>query len=44
MKVPVSVLNPLSFLADAPADMPADVLPAMSVAVGLSLRRHKDWV
>ncbi|MEK7745040.1 MAG: type IV pilus assembly protein PilM [Elusimicrobiota bacterium] len=44
LKVPVSVLNPTSFLADVPADVPADVLPALSVAVGLSLRRHKDWV
>lgn len=43
LKVPVTVMNPFSFLPP-PADVPADVQPAMGVAVGLALRRAKDWV
>jgi type IV pilus assembly protein PilM len=44
LKVPVDVLNPFSFLADQGAQIPADLKPAMAVAVGLALRRLKDWV
>lgn len=42
-KVPVEVVNPLAFLPDVPKNMPKDVLPALSVATGLALRRMKDW-
>jgi type IV pilus assembly protein PilM len=43
LKVPVTVLNPFEFLADVPADIPKTMYPAMSVAVGLALRRNGDW-
>lgn len=43
LKVPVTVLNPFSFLAEPPADVPADLLPAMGIATGLALRRNRDW-
>lgn len=42
-KVPVEVLNPLSFLPEVPKNLPKDVLPALAVATGLALRRMKDW-
>ena len=43
-KVPVEVINPLSFLGEGQAgNVPADVLPALAVATGLALRRLKDW-
>ncbi|HAH07980.1 MAG TPA: hypothetical protein DCM05_15890 [Elusimicrobia bacterium] len=43
LKVPVTVLNPLSFI-QPPPDVPAEIQPALGVAVGLALRRAKDWV
>jgi Tfp pilus assembly PilM family ATPase len=43
LKVPVAVMNPLAFLGQPP-DVPADILPSLGVAVGLALRRTKDWV
>ena len=43
LKVPVSAMNPLSFLAE-PADIPKEVLPALAIAVGLALRKNKDWL
>lgn len=43
LKVPVSVLDPFSFLKGAEA-VPAELGPAFGVAVGLALRRNKDWV
>lgn len=43
-KVPVEVLNPLSFLKEQGADVPKDVLPSLSVAAGLALRRRGDWL
>jgi len=43
LKVPVVVINPAAFLAETPADLPADILPAMGVAFGLALRRNRDW-
>jgi type IV pilus assembly protein PilM len=43
LKVPVSVLNPLSFVRDLPDNLPADILPALGVAVGLALRKNNDW-
>ncbi len=42
-KVPVEVVNPLSFLPEVPKNMPKDVSPALAVATGLALRRMKDW-
>lgn len=44
LKVPVSVLDPFAFLAEPPADLPEDLKPAMGVAMGLALRRNRDWV
>ena len=43
LKVPVTTLNPLAFLSEAP-DIPADLLPSFGVAAGLALRKAKDWV
>lgn len=43
LKVPVNVLDPFSFLPQS-AEIPAELAPAFSVAVGLALRRNKDWV
>lgn len=42
LKVPVSVLDPFSFLK-TPVDVPADLAPAFAVAAGLALRRNRDW-
>ena len=42
LKVPVSVLNPFSFIQNA-EDVSDDVAAAMSVAVGLALRQNRDW-
>ena len=42
-KVPVEIVNPLSFLPDAQKNIPKDVLPALSVAAGLALRKMRDW-
>ncbi|OGR57909.1 MAG: hypothetical protein A2X36_07555 [Elusimicrobia bacterium GWA2_69_24] len=43
LKVPVTVLNPFSYLAQAPEDIPADILSAMGIAAGLALRKNRDW-
>jgi type IV pilus assembly protein PilM len=43
LKVPVSVLDPFSFLKDPPADLPAALAPSFAVAVGLALRHNQDW-
>ena len=42
LKVPVSVLDPFSFVSGAAA-VPEDLRPAFGVAVGLALRRNRDW-
>jgi type IV pilus assembly protein PilM len=42
-KVPVEIVNPLAFLPEIPKNMPKDVLPALTVATGLALRKMKDW-
>ena len=44
LKVPVSVLEPFAFLKNPPADIPAALAPAFAVAVGLALRRNRDWL
>jgi type IV pilus assembly protein PilM len=44
LKVPVSVLDPFTVVKETPAGLPADVAPAFAVAVGLALRRNRDWV
>ncbi len=43
LKVPVGVLEPFSFVKGAEA-VPAELHPAFGVAVGLALRRNRDWV
>jgi type IV pilus assembly protein PilM len=43
LKVPVSVLDPFAFLKGT-ADLPAEHDPAFGVAMGLALRRNKDWL
>lgn len=42
-KVPVELVNPLSFLPETAKNLPKDVLPALAVATGLALRKMKDW-
>ncbi|MFA6092443.1 MAG: type IV pilus assembly protein PilM [Elusimicrobiota bacterium] len=42
LKVPVSILDPLAFLSPDHG-VPAEVLPSLGVAVGLALRRNRDW-
>lgn len=41
-KVPVEVLNPLSFLEGKASDIPKEILPSLSVAAGLALRKVGD--
>jgi type IV pilus assembly protein PilM len=43
LKVPVTVLDPFSFLGEAPADLPDELRSAMGIAAGLALRRNRDW-
>jgi type IV pilus assembly protein PilM len=42
LKVPVTVLDPFSFVQGASA-IPEELRPAFGVAVGLALRRNRDW-
>jgi type IV pilus assembly protein PilM len=42
LKVPVSVLNPFSFVKGG-EQVPADLAPAFGVAMGLALRQNRDW-
>ena len=42
LKVPVTVLDPFSFVQGAQA-VPAELRPAFGVAVGLALRHNRDW-
>jgi type IV pilus assembly protein PilM len=42
LKVPVAVLDPFSFVSGAQA-IPEEHRPAFGVAVGLALRRNRDW-
>jgi len=42
LKVPVAVLDPFSFVKGAEA-VPAEIRPTFGVAMGLALRRNRDW-
>ena len=42
LKVPVAVMDPFSFVRGAEA-VPEELRPAFGVAVGLALRRNRDW-
>ncbi len=42
LKVPVSVLDPFSFVQGGQS-VPEELRPAFGVAVGLALRRNRDW-
>jgi type IV pilus assembly protein PilM len=42
LKVPVSVLNPFSFVKGG-EQVPEDLAPAFAVAMGLALRQNRDW-
>ena len=42
LKVPVTVLDPFSFVSGGAA-VPEELRPAFGVAVGLALRRNRDW-
>lgn len=42
LKVPVSVLDPFSYMKNPPA-IPAELKPSFGVAAGLALRRNRDW-
>ncbi len=42
LKVPVSVLNPFSFVKGG-ENVPEDLAPLFGVAVGLALRQNRDW-
>jgi type IV pilus assembly protein PilM len=44
LKVPVAVLEPFACLKNPPPDVPAALAPAFAVAVGLALRRNRDWL
>jgi type IV pilus assembly protein PilM len=44
LRVPVSVLKPFACLRNPPEDVPASLAPTFAVAVGLALRRNKDWL
>ncbi len=44
LKVPVTVLDPFAFLKTPPGEIPPELGPSFGVAVGLALRRNKDWV
>ncbi|OGR88268.1 MAG: hypothetical protein A3J74_01570 [Elusimicrobia bacterium RIFCSPHIGHO2_02_FULL_57_9] len=44
LKVPVGVLDPLAIFKELPPALPLELAPAFGVAVGLALRRNKDWL
>lgn len=44
LKVPVSLLDPFAFLSVRPPDMAPELAPSFAVAVGLALRRNRDWI
>jgi type IV pilus assembly protein PilM len=44
LKVPVSALDPFSIFPAAPTDVPAENRTAFGIALGLALRRNRDWL
>lgn len=44
LRVPVEGMDPLGFLSKIPSDLPPEVRADMAVAVGLALRRNRDWL
>lgn len=44
LKVPVGVLDPLAIFKELPPGLSLELAPSFSVAVGLALRRNKDWL
>lgn len=42
LKVPVELLDPLAFVQGG-AEVPRELVPSLGVAVGLALRRSRDW-
>ncbi len=43
LKVPVTLLDPFAALSENPVDIPAAIRPSMAVALGLALRKNRDW-
>ncbi|MBI5882730.1 MAG: type IV pilus assembly protein PilM [Elusimicrobia bacterium] len=44
VKVPVQVLDPFTIFKDPPKDVPEEVRSSFGVALGLGLRRNRDWL
>ncbi|MBI4676333.1 MAG: type IV pilus assembly protein PilM [Elusimicrobia bacterium] len=44
VKVPVAVLDPFAIFKDPPKDVPEEVRSSFGVALGLGLRRNRDWL
>ncbi|MBI5209512.1 MAG: type IV pilus assembly protein PilM [Elusimicrobia bacterium] len=44
VKVPVQVLDPFAIFKDPPADVPEEQRSSFGVALGLALRRNRDWL
>ncbi|MFH1619146.1 MAG: type IV pilus assembly protein PilM, partial [bacterium] len=42
-KVPVEIMNPISFMENQGKDIPKEILPTLAVATGLALRQTGDW-
>ncbi|MBI5625290.1 MAG: type IV pilus assembly protein PilM [Elusimicrobia bacterium] len=44
VKVPVQVLDPFAIFKNAPLDVPEEIRSSFGVALGLGLRRNRDWL
>ncbi len=44
LKVPVTVLDPFAFFSEQPVGLPEEQKSSFGVAIGLALRRNKDWL
>ncbi len=44
LKVPVTILDPFAFFGEQPVGLPEEQKSAFGVAIGLALRRNKDWL
>ncbi|MBI4375520.1 MAG: type IV pilus assembly protein PilM [Elusimicrobia bacterium] len=44
LKVPVTILDPFSFVKGRPASFSPELAPDFGVAMGLALRRNRDWL